>query len=76
MSGNGNSNGSVRHFPQSRVAPPQSLGGARDLGVTALARQLGLREDQLGGHWCSRCEGLWWGYMLEVECPCCGNRHG
>lgn len=66
----------VRPFPQSRVAPRQTPGGFRELGTTPLARQLGLAEHQLNGHWCSRCEGIWWGYTLEVECPCCGNRRG
>jgi hypothetical protein len=32
--------------------------GARQLGTTALARQLNLPDDQLGGHWCSRCDGI------------------
>ena len=37
---------------------------------------LGLPDEHLGGHWCSRCEGLWYGCALEVECPRCGNRRG
>ena len=48
----------------------------KDLGSTLLARQLGLSEEQLNGHWCSRCQGIWFGYTLEVECPACGNRNG
>lgn len=66
----------ILRFPQSRVPPPQTPGGCRELGITPLARQLGLAEDQLNGHWCSRCEGLWYGYTLEAQCPRCGNRHG
>lgn len=50
--------------------------GPCQLGTTTLARQLGLPDDQLGGHWCSRCHGIWYGCALEVECPRCGNRHG
>jgi hypothetical protein len=50
--------------------------GPRQLGTTTLARRLGLPDDQLGGHWCSRCRGIWYGCALEVECPRCGNRHG
>lgn len=50
--------------------------GFRDLGVTPLARQLGLNLEQTNGHWCSRCEGIWFGYTLECECPACGNRKG
>jgi hypothetical protein len=63
-------------FPHSRVAPPQSPGGFKDLGVTPLVIQLGLREEQTNGHWCSRCQGIWFGYTLETECPVCGNRNG
>lgn len=55
---------------------PVSAVSHRELGVTPLARRLDLPEHQLGGHWCSRCQGIWYGCTLEVECPCCGNRHG
>lgn len=48
----------------------------RDLGITPLAKQLDLKPEQTNGHWCSRCEGIWFGYTLEAECPVCGNRHG
>lgn len=48
----------------------------RDLGTTPLADRLGLKPEQTNGHWCSRCQGLWFGYTLEAECPVCGNRHG
>ena len=63
-------------FVQGLVSPGNTLGVHRELGTTALARRLGLADDQLGGHWCSRCQGIWYGCMLEVECPSCGNRHG
>ncbi|WP_428420341.1 hypothetical protein [Methylibium sp.] len=66
----------ILRFPQSRVAPPQTQGGYVELGITPLAQQLGLEEDQLNGHWCSRCRGIWYGYTLEAQCPRCGNRHG
>ena len=48
----------------------------RDLGITPLAKQLGLKPEQTNGHWCSRCRGIWFGYTLETQCPVCGNRHG
>ena len=51
-------------------------GGFKDLGITPLVRQLGLSEDQTNGHWCSPCQGIWFGYTLEVQCPVCGNRSG
>jgi hypothetical protein len=64
------------NFIRSVVEPKAALGARRELGTTLLARQLGLPDHQLGGHWCSRCEGVWYGCLLEVECPRCGNRHG
>lgn len=64
-------------FPHSYGRAPQiTPGGFRDLGVTPLARQLGLSLEQTNGHWCSRCQGIWFGYTLEVQCPVCGNRKG
>ena len=48
----------------------------KDLGTTPLARQLELADEQTNGHWCSRCEGIWFGYALETECHVCGNRKG
>ena len=48
----------------------------KNLGTTPLAKQLALTEEQTNGHWCSRCQGIWYGYTLEAECPVCGNRHG
>lgn len=66
----------IIHFPQSRTSPPATLGGFKDLGITPYAQQLGLNADQTHGHWCRRCQGIWFGYMLETECPACGNRSG
>jgi hypothetical protein len=80
MSGSERDRGSrdadAQAFVRGLVSPGHPLGGHRELGTTALARRLGLADDQLGGHWCSRCQGIWYGCMLEVECPSCGNRHG
>ena len=58
------------------ITGPATADGFRDLGVTPLAAQLGLAPQQTNGHWCSRCEGIWFGYTLEVQCPVCGNRKG
>ncbi len=66
----------VLRFPLSRTSPMRSVGGFKQLGVGAMARHLGMTEGQMTGHWCSRCNGMWFGYALEVECPECGNRHG
>jgi hypothetical protein len=68
--------GAAERFVRSLVAPAKPIGGYRELGTTALAARLGLPDDKLSGHWCSRCQGIWWGCTLEVECPVCGNRRG
>jgi len=69
-----NPGGEVLRFPLSRVRP----GGApfKELGTSQLAARFGTPERQATGHWCSRCHGIWYGYLLEVTCPACGNRHG
>jgi hypothetical protein len=68
---------SRRHrSPVSLPRPPLAAGGFRDLGITPLALQLGLSAEQTNGHWCSRCQGIWFGYTLEAQCPVCGNRQG
>ncbi len=66
---------SVVRFPQSRVAPPKTEGGFKDLGMSDLAKRLGAPARQGTGHWCRRCGGIWYGYLLEVTCPNCGGRH-
>lgn len=67
---------SVVAFPFSRVTPPQSQAPRSDEVFGALAKTLGVPREQTTGHWCSRCNLLWYGYLLEVACPACGNRHG
>ena len=62
-------------FPQSRVRPPGSAEPVQVLGSTPLLTSLGT-DEQTTGHWCSHCRGIWYGYLLEVACPVCGNRHG
>lgn len=68
--------GNVVRFPQSRVAPAGSDRPAKQLGFGRLATVIGAPQRQTTGHWCSRCQGIWYGYLLEVDCPACGNRHG
>ena len=65
----------VIRFPQSRVRAPGASEPAKELGASALVQRLGVAE-QATGHWCSHCRGIWYGYLLEVTCPVCGNRHG
>ena len=65
----------VIRFPQSRVRLSGAKEPARQLGASELVKSLGVAE-QATGHWCSHCRGIWFGYLLEVACPVCGNRHG
>ncbi|MGQ0671567.1 MAG: hypothetical protein ACT4N2_01625 [Hyphomicrobium sp.] len=66
----------VVRFPYSRIAPPGTSEPPKDLGLGTFAQLLGAPREQATGHWCSRCKGIWYGYLLEVTCPVCGNRHG
>ncbi len=61
-------------FPVARTSPPHTPGGFKDLGPSPLARSLGTDTAAQHGHWCSHCEGIWWGLPLEAQCPVCGNR--
>ena len=66
----------VVRFPQTRVRPPGGLEPVRQLGLGKMVEDIGLSPRQITGHWCSRCNGLWYGALLEVTCPVCGNRQG
>jgi hypothetical protein len=66
----------IYEFPLLRTDLPERSRPFVDLGTTPLARQLALKPEQTNGHWCSRCQGIWFGYTLEAECPICGNRRG
>ena len=68
--------GDIVRFPQSRVPPAGSRQPFKQLGVSPFAARFGSPDRQATGHWCSRCRGIWYGYLLEVTCPVCGNRHG
>ncbi len=66
---------SVVAFPYSRVMPTQGAApGAEMFGN--FAKLFGMPREQTTGHWCSHCRMIWYGYLLEVACPVCGNRHG
>jgi hypothetical protein len=62
-------------FPRAPAAQGGAT-GVKDLGLSDLARKLGAPKRQGSGHWCSRCRGIWFGYLLEVACPRCGGRSG
>ena len=64
----------VVRFPQSRVGLVTNR--LLELGQGLLAQTLGPATQQVTGHWCRYCRGIWYGYLLEVACPRCRNRHG
>jgi len=66
----------VVRFPQSRVGLTGKKKPFLELGAGPLAETLGMPREQATGHWCRYCRGVWYGYLLEVTCPRCGNRHG
>ena len=68
--------GQVVRFPWSRVSPASANQTVRELGYGVMSELIGIPREQTTGHWCSRCQGIWYGYLLEVACPQCGNRHG
>ncbi len=63
-------------FPLARTRPPSRPGGREYEGPSPMAQALGAPIEQTTGHWCSHCQAIWYGYLLEVECPLCGNRNG
>lgn len=74
--GNLPSLGEVVRFPQSRVRAATGGKPFKQLGDSQFSARFGSPRRQATGHWCSRCRGIWYGYLLEVACPVCGNRHG
>lgn len=66
----------VVRFPQSRLPGRSKNRDVKNLGMTALARAVDPAGRGTRGHWCKRCQGVWYGQAGEVECPVCGNRHG
>lgn len=70
------STNAVVPFPFSRVQPARTSDDGEPARYGAIAVALKIPHDQTTGHWCSRCAKIWYGYLLEVACPQCGNRHG
>ncbi len=66
----------IIRFPQSRTTPAGAKRPPKNLGLGPMAKVLGAPGEQTTGHWCSRCQGIWYGYLLEVTCPACGSRQG
>jgi hypothetical protein len=71
-----NRTAAVIDFPQSRARQSGGQQGFCNLGPSDLVKQFGAPMRQGTGHWCSHCKGIWFGYLLEVACPKCGNRQG
>lgn len=67
---------SVIPFPFSRTQPTQTAEGEGAETYGNFAVLFGMPREQTTGHWCSRCQRIWFGYLLEVTCPTCGSRHG
>ncbi len=63
-------------FPHSKVVPVHRADPDASSRYGAMANILGIPREQTTGHWCGRCRAIWYGYLLEVACPTCGNRHG
>jgi len=63
-------------FPFSRVPPAQTTDPDSAVTYGPFATLFGIPREQTTGHWCSHCRKIWYGYLLEVACPACGNRHG
>ncbi len=74
--GDAKSAADVISFPYSRVAPRHACEPESPVVYGALAELIGVPHEQTTGHWCSNCRKIWYGYLLEVACPTCGNRHG
>lgn len=70
------SGASIVAFPFSRLPPPQTASAQTPERFGEFAKLFGMPREQTTGHWCSRCQMIWYGYLLEVACPVCGNRHG
>ena len=74
MAGGGGKPAEPIPFPVARTTPPHTPGGFKELGTSEFACALGADDASLHGHWCGRCQGIWWGLALEAQCPACGQR--
>lgn len=61
-------------FPGLRSRAPKVPVPARNLGLTPLSQTLGPVAISAKGHWCDRCEGIWYSYFGETRCPVCGGK--
>lgn len=61
-------------FPGPRQRPASTPARPRDLGLTPLSKALGPVAISAKGHWCDRCNGIWYSYFGEARCPVCNGR--
>jgi hypothetical protein len=61
---NSDNNPPDKPYHQTRVRDPGSAEQMKELGTGPLAASLGAPVEQTTGHWCSRCQGIWYGYLL------------
>jgi hypothetical protein len=66
----------VVRFPKRRALPwpGRTDAPARNLGLTPLSQALGPVGLSPKGHWCDRCEGIWYSYFGEARCPACNGK--
>jgi hypothetical protein len=61
-------------FPGPREGQAKAPAGPRNLGLTPLSRALGPVALSPKGHWCDRCQGIWYSHFGEARCPVCGSK--
>lgn len=61
-------------FPFSRSGVSRKMSKSRNLGLTKMSAKMDVSGRGAKGHWCRNCNGIWYTYLFEVECPVCGNR--
>jgi hypothetical protein len=66
--------GRILRFPPASRRWPRPTAEARNLGLTPLSKALGPTSSEPKGHWCDRCQGVWYSHFGEARCPVCGGR--
>lgn len=61
-------------FPRERSDRLKKPKPPRNLGLTPLSRTLGPQARGAKGRWCDTCQGIWYSYLHESQCPSCTNR--
>jgi hypothetical protein len=61
-------------FPGPREGQAKASTAPRNLGLTLLSEALGPVALSPKGHWCDRCQGIWYSHFGEARCPVCGGK--